>query len=102
MIAGATDVATSIIAIESVSYIFQQKLPPAEMVPARDSFSYNKETERMSKHQVWGKIVLVLLNILMEKLDSASCQWIVLYTCYLHFLIFMHFTTQITLQQSLA
>ena len=31
------------------------------MVPVRDSFSYNKDIEQMSKHQVQGKIVLVFL-----------------------------------------
>ena len=59
----ATDVATCIIAIKSVSFIvptetvtcridYIQKLSLAEMVPVRDSFSYNKETEPMSKYQV--------------------------------------------------
>ena len=38
----------------------------------------------------------------MEKLYSALCQWIVLYTHYINFLIFIHFTNQITLKQSLA
>ena len=39
----------------------------------------------------------------MEKLDSALCQWIVLYTISIfHFLIFIHFTNQITLKPSLA
>ena len=33
-----------------IDYI--QKLSLAEMVPVRDSFSYNKEIEPMSKHQV--------------------------------------------------
>ena len=37
------------------------KLSLPEVVPVRDSFSYNKEIEQMSKHQVYGKIVLVLL-----------------------------------------
>ena len=59
----ATDVATCIIAIESVSYIvltetatsrigYIHKLSLAEMVPIRDSFSCNKEIVRMRKHQV--------------------------------------------------
>ena len=38
----------------------------------------------------------------MEKLDSALCQQTVLYIHYFNFLILMHFTNQITLQQSLA
>ena len=38
----------------------------------------------------------------MEKLYSALCQWIVLYTHYINFLIFIHFTNQITLKQSLT
>ena len=38
----------------------------------------------------------------MEKLDSALCQWIILYNHYFSFLIFMHFTNQITLQQRLV
>ena len=38
----------------------------------------------------------------MEKLDSALCQRTVLYIHYFNFLILMHFTNQITLQQSLA
>ena len=29
---------------------YKQKLSLAEMVPVRDSFSYNKEIEPMSKH----------------------------------------------------
>ena len=37
----------------------------------------------------------------MEKLDSTLCQWTVLYIHYFNFLIFMHSTNQITLQQSL-
>ena len=37
----------------------------------------------------------------MEKLDSALCQWTVLYIYYFNFLIFMHSTNQITIQQSL-
>ena len=52
-----------IIAIESASYFvptetatcrinYIQKLSLAEMVAFRDSFSYNKEIEPMSKHQV--------------------------------------------------
>ena len=59
----ALDVVTCIIAIESVSYMvptetstcrinYIQKLSLAEMVSVRDSFSYNKEIEQMSKHQV--------------------------------------------------
>ena len=31
------------------------------MVPVKDSFSYNKEIEQISKLQVEGKIVLVFL-----------------------------------------
>ena len=31
---------------------YMQKLSLPEMVPVRDSFSYNKEIEQMSKHQV--------------------------------------------------
>ena len=57
------DVGTCIIAIKSLSYIvptesatcrsdYIQKLPLAEMVAFRDSFSCNKEIEPMSKHQV--------------------------------------------------
>ena len=57
--------------IKSVSFIvptetnacridYIQKLSLAETVPIRDSFSYNKEIEPMSKYQVLGKIVLVL------------------------------------------
>ena len=40
----------------------------------------------------------------MEKLDSALCLPIVLYTNYLivNFLLFIHFTNQITLKPSLA
>ena len=38
----------------------------------------------------------------MEKLSSALCQWIVLYIHYFNFIIFMHFTNQIALQQKLA
>ena len=38
-----------------------QKLSLAEMVTVRDRFSYNKEIEWISKDQVKGKIVLVLL-----------------------------------------
>ena len=40
----------------------------------------------------------------MEKLDSALCLWTVLYTNYFNFqfLIFIHFTNQITLKPSLA
>ena len=38
----------------------------------------------------------------MEKLDSALREWIVLYFHYFNFFILMHFTNQITLQQSLA
>ena len=39
----------------------------------------------------------------MEKLDSALCQRIVLYTISIfNFLIIMHFTYQITLKPSLA
>ena len=38
----------------------------------------------------------------MEKLYSGLCQWIVLHTHYINFLIFTHFTNQITLKQSLA
>ena len=37
----------------------------------------------------------------MEKIDSALCQWIALYIHYFNFLILMHSTNQITLQQSL-
>ena len=59
----ALNVVTCIIAVESVSYIvptetstcridYIQKLSLVEMVPVRDSFSYNKEIEPMSKHQV--------------------------------------------------
>ena len=59
----ATDVIICIIAIESVSYIvptetaicridYIRKLLLAEMVPVKYSFSYNKEIEPMSKHQV--------------------------------------------------
>ena len=56
----ATDVVTCMIAIESVSCIvsteaatcrFDHRDFLTEMVPARDSFSNNKEIERMSKHQ---------------------------------------------------
>ena len=38
-----------------------QKLSLAEMVTVRDCFSYTKNIEWISKHQVWGKIILVLL-----------------------------------------
>ena len=38
----------------------------------------------------------------MQKLDIALCQWTLLYIHYFNFLIFMHFTNQITLQQSLT
>ena len=40
----------------------------------------------------------------MEKVDSALSQWIVLYTHYFNFqfFIFIHFTTQITVKESLA
>ena len=38
----------------------------------------------------------------MEKLYSALCQGIVLYTHYINFLMFMHFTNQIALKQSPA
>ena len=38
----------------------------------------------------------------MEKLDSALREWIVLYFHYFNFFILMHFTNQITVQQSLA
>ena len=60
-----------------------------------------KEIEQMKKHHVYGKIALVLYN-LMEKLESALCLWIVLYTHYLNFLIFVYFTNQITLKQTKA
>ena len=50
---------------------FQQKLPTAkltaenpsqaEMVLVRDSSSYNKDIEQISKHQVSGKTVLALI-----------------------------------------
>ena len=54
---------TCIIAIKSVSFIvptetatcridYIQKLSLAEMVPVRDFFSYNKEIDPISKHQV--------------------------------------------------
>ena len=55
------DVVTCIIAIESVSCIvptetvtcrIDYRLSLAEMVPAWDSFSYNKEIKQMSKHWV--------------------------------------------------
>ena len=59
----ATDVVTYITAIKSVSSIvptetvtcriaYIRKLSLAEMVPLRDSFSYNKEIEPISKYQV--------------------------------------------------
>ena len=32
--------------------VYIQKLSLAEMVPVRDSFSYNKKTETMSKYQL--------------------------------------------------
>ena len=40
----------------------------------------------------------------MEKFDSPLCQWIVLYTNYFNFkfLIFIHFTNQITLKTSVV
>ena len=40
----------------------------------------------------------------MKNLDSALCQWIVLYTNYFNFnfLIFIHFIKQLTLKPSLA
>ena len=38
----------------------------------------------------------------MEKLDSALCQWIILHIHYFNLPTFIHFTNQITLQQSLA
>ena len=40
----------------------------------------------------------------MEKLDSALCLWTALYTNYFNvqFLIFIHFTNQVTLKPSLA
>ena len=38
----------------------------------------------------------------MEKLDSALCQWIILYIHYFNFVIFTHFANQITLHQNLA
>ena len=57
------DFVTCIIAIESISYIvptetttckidYIWELLLAEMVLVRNSFSYNKEIEPMSKHQV--------------------------------------------------
>ena len=63
---------TCIIAIKSVSFIvptetatcridYIQKLSLVEMVPVRNSVIYNKEIGPMSKHQVQGKIVLVLI-----------------------------------------
>ena len=59
----AADVVTCITTIESVSYIvpietvtcridYIKKLLLAEMVAVRNSFSYNKEIERISKQQV--------------------------------------------------
>ena len=59
------------LAIESGSYIvptetatcrtdYIQKLSLAEMVAFRDYFSYIKEIEPISKHQVYGKIVLLV------------------------------------------
>ena len=38
----------------------------------------------------------------MEKLESVLCQWIVLYSNYFNFLIFIHFTNQIRLKPSQA
>ena len=59
----ATDVVTCIIVIERISYIvptetatcridYTQNLSLADMVPVRDSFSYNKEIEPMSRYHV--------------------------------------------------
>ena len=49
-----------------------------------------------------ARILEYYLYNLMEKLYSALCLWIVLYTHYFNFLIFIYFTNQITLKQSLA
>ena len=57
--------------LESVTYLaitetatcrmdYIQKLSLAETVPVRDSFSYNKEMQPMSKYQVYGRIALEL------------------------------------------
>ena len=59
----AADAVTCITTIQSVSYIvpietascridYIKKLLHAEMVPVRNSFSYNKEIERISKQEV--------------------------------------------------
>ena len=47
------------------------------MVSVRDLFSYNKEIERLSKHEVQSKIVLVFF----VKLDGETRQCIVSLNC---------------------
>ena len=76
-----------------------QKLSLEEMVTVRYFFSYNHETDRMSKHQFWYYLYNLMENVTAYFLHELCYTLII---SIFSFVLFRHSTNQITSKPSLA